>query len=93
MTPELVWELVWETPPDSHSGRQQKEPKYGPIRLALRSRPGEWARVLTFDNATQAAGAAQRLRRNLDYEAVSRRMPEDWAVFARYIGTSNGEGK
>ena len=84
--------LKWESPPEINSRRRPG--KWTTIMEALRTRPGEWAHVHTSDSSSKASSMAANIRLGrigMDterggYEAVSRRVGDEWRVYARYIG-------
>ena len=90
-------EIVFEEPP----GKRNYGPKgkHGEIVAALKARPGEWAHVLTYDNAETARSIAYAIRHPSHlvayrpegaFESMSRTVKGERRVYARYVGGGDG---
>ena len=75
--------LLWEPPP-----RPVRRPAWVPAPATLgelRAKPGQWARVHTFDKPTGAANPASLVKRGkVDLD------PAEWDAVARQVGTGSG---
>ncbi|MEU9599764.1 hypothetical protein AB0E06_23490 [Streptomyces sp. NPDC048109] len=80
-------ELVFENPPPPRGTNAENED----IAEKLRTRPREWARIGAFSNADMLAANIKRGRPKAyepagAFEAVSRRVGQEWLLYVRYVG-------
>lgn len=89
--------ISWEQPP---AGRDKPITRtaWGPIVAELRTRPGEWAVVAVKPTAAAAATVAAHMRRGIytgmsrgEFEAMARTVDGEYRVYARYVGTGDGD--
>lgn len=74
--------LVWEPPPPARPSNRWQD-----TIDALRSRPGEWARIAEPSPERVAASTSSHLRRYYKLETATRKIDgEGWAVWARCPG-------
>ena len=94
--------ITWEEPPHlgSRSDTAERTGKYVTLLAPLVERPGDWARIVTYDKARTAyakAGAFKSGKFPLppivsgEWEFIARtvnRSTREYAVFARYVRTN-----
>lgn len=88
--------IVWEAPPAT-----VKRPRVDHVAKAetLKTRPGEWGIVATYDSSSIAASVAQGIRGGTTnawkprgaYEATARTVEKEHRVYARYVGGETSE--
>jgi hypothetical protein len=77
--------MVWEEPPVPKRGGLEQ--RVAPLVARLRSRPGQWARVMTFDGRTSAAAQVAKCRKLFpDCEFRAGPLGDPSGVWGRYIG-------
>lgn len=87
--------IRWEDPPAHGNLKGVDGGAYGPIAMALRARPGDWAVILEGITAGTAGPLVGRIRNGYgpfapkgDFEAMSRIKDGQRNVYARYVGGS-----
>lgn len=91
-------EIVWETPAARTNGRRHISEIFEAegVLDALRSKPGEWARLVTYGSGGGAHGAAKKLRKTdglIEFEWLPKAQPQidgattsgSW-LYGRFIG-------
>ena len=72
-------------PPTSGGPGRTPHPRYEQWRTALRSRPGEWARLEAHDSQGKAGGRAETAKAD-GFQFVTRKIAENtWGVFGRFV--------
>ena len=86
-------EIRFEELPALRRGPATAGTKWARIAEQLRSRPGDWAHVLTANSVQGSGSMAYYLRRGGPkawprgaFEAVARKVDGEYRVYARYIG-------
>lgn len=85
-------QIVWEEPPEQTVKRDRVDHKAR--AAALKSRPGAWGIVATYDSASIAASVAQGIRGGSTnawkpqgaFEAKARTVEKEHRVYARFVG-------
>lgn len=85
-------ELVFEDPP----APRRTNPVNESVAEALRNRPGKWAKVGAFPTAHTLAANIKRGRPKEfapagAFEAVSRKIGDEFFLYVRYVGQPNAE--
>lgn len=89
--------IKWEEPPGAKRGDGPRG-KHFAIAAELRTRPGEWAHIVSYANQRTAGSVAYGIRNGLQrayepagaYDAVSRSLGEEYRIYARYVGDEKG---
>ncbi len=94
-------DLVFEDPPKRQNGRRPLEDvlEQEGVFDALRARPGDWARLISYGGGGGASGAVKKLRKVdalADFEFVAKRPPRSTSsdvvgsiLYARFVGNTN----
>ena len=87
--------VVWEDPPGARS--RDGMVSHHKAAAILRTKPGRWGIVATYDHATTTASTAGVIRSGRTgawrpaghYEAMARTVSGEHRVYARYVGDRN----
>lgn len=92
-------ELEWADPPPGKGARYAVPRKHHETAAQLKAKPGLWARVLVSDRDRAMRIAAHQIKNGQlaayrparAFEAVSRKVGDEFHVFARYVGEKTDE--
>jgi hypothetical protein len=86
-------DIQWETPAEDGRTHRHGWLDLRPTAAVLKTKPGEWAKIVTVDEPRKAGGISQTIRngrrggfRDGTWESVSRTVDGKGVVYARYVG-------